>query len=248
MKNHHKLAGFVFIITLLISLSPALAQVEFTNDQGQFLAQNPNLRFQDFSATKVQPTDGEQCNVPVNSESDDDCFSPGDILPELAFYNLPVNPVGGLRVLGTAAAGPGAPPGPILIESSGEDSFDVTVNPGATRIGLTVGCYTQGDCNGSADVTVLDTHENLIGQTTVSLNEKFNNFLGITSDVPICCVLLDHQDGENQEHGNGVLNVWFGGNDEIVPTLSEWGMIAAAAGLGLVGVFFAVKRKRAQVV
>jgi len=32
-----------------------------------------------------------------------------------------------------------------------------------------------------------------------------------------------------------------------VPTLSEWGMIAAAAGLGLVGVFFAIRRKRAAV-
>ncbi len=36
----------------------------------------------------------------------------------------------------------------------------------------------------------------------------------------------------NQEVGN-------------IPTLSEWGMIAAAAGLGLIGVFFAVRRKRA---
>ena len=31
-----------------------------------------------------------------------------------------------------------------------------------------------------------------------------------------------------------------------IPTLSEWGMIAAAAGLGLVGVFFAVRRRRLQ--
>lgn len=30
-----------------------------------------------------------------------------------------------------------------------------------------------------------------------------------------------------------------------IPTLSEWGMIAAAAGLGLAGIFFAVRRKRA---
>ncbi len=29
-----------------------------------------------------------------------------------------------------------------------------------------------------------------------------------------------------------------------IPTLSEWGMIAAAVGLGLIGVFFAVRRKR----
>ena len=31
-----------------------------------------------------------------------------------------------------------------------------------------------------------------------------------------------------------------------IPALSEWGMIAAAAGLGLIGVFFAVRRKRMQ--
>lgn len=31
-----------------------------------------------------------------------------------------------------------------------------------------------------------------------------------------------------------------------IPTLSEWGMIAAAAGLGLVGVFFAVRRRKMQ--
>jgi hypothetical protein len=30
-----------------------------------------------------------------------------------------------------------------------------------------------------------------------------------------------------------------------IPTLSEWGMIAAAAGLALVGVFFALRRRRA---
>ena len=31
-----------------------------------------------------------------------------------------------------------------------------------------------------------------------------------------------------------------------VPTLSEWGMISAAVGLGLIGVFFAVRRKKMQ--
>lgn len=33
-----------------------------------------------------------------------------------------------------------------------------------------------------------------------------------------------------------------------IPTLSEWGMIAAAAGLGLVGVFFAARRRKAKAV
>ncbi|MEW6144562.1 MAG: hypothetical protein AB1598_06035 [Thermodesulfobacteriota bacterium] len=34
---------------------------------------------------------------------------------------------------------------------------------------------------------------------------------------------------------------------ENIPTLSEWGMISAIAGLGLVGVWFAVRRRRAAV-
>jgi hypothetical protein len=32
-----------------------------------------------------------------------------------------------------------------------------------------------------------------------------------------------------------------------IPTLSEWGMISAAAGLGLIGLFFAIRRKKAMV-
>jgi hypothetical protein len=32
-----------------------------------------------------------------------------------------------------------------------------------------------------------------------------------------------------------------------IPTLSEWGMISAAAGLGLVGVFYALRRRKSQV-
>jgi hypothetical protein len=31
-----------------------------------------------------------------------------------------------------------------------------------------------------------------------------------------------------------------------IPTLSEWGMISAVAGLSLIGVFFAVKRRKVQ--
>jgi hypothetical protein len=45
----------------------------------------------------------------------------------------------------------------------------------------------------------------------------------------------------------GVDEVRFGQLVSNIPTLSEWGMIAVAAGLALVGVFFAIRRKRAAV-
>lgn len=59
------------------------------------------------------------------------------------------------------------------------------------------------------------------------------------SGVTLNCV------GENGSSGQcNFINV--PGVNANVPTLSEWGMIAAAAGLGLIGVFFAVRRRRAQ--
>ncbi|MEW6144560.1 MAG: IPTL-CTERM sorting domain-containing protein [Thermodesulfobacteriota bacterium] len=48
--------------------------------------------------------------------------------------------------------------------------------------------------------------------------------------------------------GGFVECVFFNVETDAIPTLSEWGMIAAAAGLGLVGVWFAARRRRAQAV
>lgn len=52
---------------------------------------------------------------------------------------------------------------------------------------------------------------------------------------------------EFNDGGNiGAFRVTATGSFTNVPTLSEWGMIAAAAGLAIVGVFFAVRRRKAQ--
>ena len=55
---------------------------------------------------------------------------------------------------------------------------------------------------------------------------------------------IDCVDEETGQAECLVTNVQIAG----VPTLSEWGMIAAAAGLGLIAVFFAVRRRKAQAV
>lgn len=41
-------------------------------------------------------------------------------------------------------------------------------------------------------------------------------------------------------------NIFAIGARAQIPTLSEWGMIAAASGFGLIGVFFAIKRRKAH--
>ncbi len=42
--------------------------------------------------------------------------------------------------------------------------------------------------------------------------------------------------------GGTVTCTFFNVSTQNIPTLSEWGLIAAAAGLGLIGMFFALKR------
>lgn len=48
-------------------------------------------------------------------------------------------------------------------------------------------------------------------------------------------------------NGGAAICYFFNTPRTNIPTLSEWGMIAVAAGLGLVGVFYAMRRRRAVV-
>ncbi len=64
------------------------------------------------------------------------------------------------------------------------------------------------------------------------------NFTFIGNGVDLECVAGDF--------GTGTCTFFNVQSARPIPTLSEWGMIAAAGGLGLVGVFYAVRRKRLQ--
>ena len=52
----------------------------------------------------------------------------------------------------------------------------------------------------------------------------------------------------DENNGAAVCDVFNVPFSNPIPTLSQWGMIAAAAGLGLIGVFYAVRKRRAQAV
>jgi hypothetical protein len=50
----------------------------------------------------------------------------------------------------------------------------------------------------------------------------------------------------NAKLGTATCTIFNVRDTSAIPTLSEWGMISAAAGLALIGVFFAIKRLRAS--
>lgn len=233
----------IVIAVFLFSVPASFAQVTFTDNEAGFLAANPNLLFQDFEDSKVGPGDVAGCNVPVDSNSNDDCFSPGDILPGIAFFNGPLLAPPDLIVIGQGFFDPGLPPGPVLLTNEFADDFEIVLNPGVSRVGLTLGCATMGPCDEDVQLFIFNTNAQFLAETTVHVTSAFDTFLGISSSDPIQNISIRNPD-PNTNSLKGLLNIRFGNPDRNIPTLSEWGMIAAAAGLMLVGVFFAIKRRK----
>jgi hypothetical protein len=171
---------------------------------------------------------------------------PGNILPGILFTNGLLGPRQWLFLIGEGFTNVGVPPAPALTASI-LYNFEIVLDPGVNRVGLTIGCISKGPCDRDIQVVVFDTDAQLLAETTVHVTSDFNTFLGISSDSLIENISL--RNIGNEVSDMGVLNVWFGNAEPSnIPTLSEWGMIAAGTGLMLVGVFFAVKRKRARVV
>lgn len=234
----------IALTAFLFSALPALAQVTFTNDQAQFLADNPNLAFQDFLGKVL--TQPEACANPANSSSNDNCFSTGQILPGISFLAEPDVLPNALVLFEGNFFSNNNPPNVLTANLGGIGAtfniiFDV---PNINAVGFNAGCVQEGDeciIGTTVRVSVFGL-SGLLGTTVIPVTSAFDSFLGISTLEPITEIrVLD----ENDDAIQGVLNVWFGTRvAPQIPTLSEWGMIAAAGGLMIVGVLFAVRRKR----
>jgi hypothetical protein len=128
------------------------------------------------------------------------------------------------------------------VANIGDTSFDIIFTAGGINaVGFNAGCLSEGGlCSKTVLVSVFG-ESGLLGTTEILATTAFNSFVGINTVEPITEIsILDPNDDAIQ----GVLNVWFGSAaPRNIPTLSEWGMIAAAAGLMLIGVFFAVRKR-----
>ena len=243
MKNRHKLSGFVFVMLYLFSLTPATAQVTFTDNEAQFFARNPNLAIQDFESGNAGPGSVVSCSQVINEDTNDACFVPGDILPGIEF-------AAPLEVLAIVGQGFSNNPFIILIPVFSGDTMDITF-PGGTvnAVGMDLGCIREGPgaCSDDVLVRVFGEGDQLIGSRLVAVTDFFDSFLGIQSNAPITRINLSN--GDQMIFFEGIDRIAFGFTDFTanIPTLSEWGMIAAAAGLMMVGVFFAIRKRRASI-
>lgn len=83
----------------------------------------------------------------------------------------------------------------------------------------------------------------MIGRFELDASDLFDSFLGITTSDPIRSVEIRPVNPDpNIGITPGVDAVYFGFVRN-VPTISEWGMIATVAGLGVIG-FIVLNRRR----
>ncbi len=232
---------FVLSAVFLFSIPPALGEVVFTANQAAFNATSPGLAVQDFASGSAGPGSVVSCSEVINENTADACFSPGDILPGIQFFAADV----------VAIVGPGFNNNPftILIPVSSADSLDITFPDNTVNaVGMDLGCILEGPgtCSDNVLVRVFGQGDALIGSTTVAVTDFFDTFLGIQSDVPITRINLSN--GNQVLFFEGIDRISFGLSDFTanIPTLSEWGMIAAAAGFALVGMFYAMRKRRAS--
>ncbi len=133
-----------------------------------------------------------------------------------------------------------------LVTASGTDTFDIIFTGGNVfAAGIGPGCFLDGGglCEATLTIRVFGAGDVLLGSTVVDASSHFDDFLGIESNEFITRINVSGP-ADVLQGIDGIAFVERVASN--VPTLSEWGMISAAAGLGLIGVFFALRRRMAK--
>jgi len=246
-------------ITVFSSYTSTIAQVNIITDEDQFIADNPGLAFQDFQAANVPMGIFVLCTVPVNSNSDDDCFSPGDILPGIEFASIPPNVGGfpGLCVTGEDLGGLNNNPPNMLLACFPDGIEEVSFTSGNnTAVGLRFGCVTDEEgttgCVENIKLNVFGPGDAELIDLNIVVTDDFDNFIGIESVQPITKITLMFSPVTPEDRFKGIANVRFGSPEPpspeppsttAIPTLSEWGLVAMAGILGIVG-FMVIRRRK----
>lgn len=191
---------FVMIFALSFSYYQASAQVNFTTNEAQFDIDHPTLSVQDFQVANAPGLGSISCDAPVNANSDDACFSPGEILPGIQFLDNPGPEVGGVIVIGANFNGTGGNPPNLLSNNTFADSYDVEFTGSTDTVGLRLGCVRSGSlCARNIVVSVFGAMDSLLGSSNIAVTEAADAFIGIESQDPITRINLEFdgpQDGE----------------------------------------------------
>ncbi len=203
MKN---LAVVMFV--LLFGACMASANVYFYTDQALFETLYPGLTTEDYSNTNVPPNSSDSNMWPFDSFTDNDCFSPDDIVEGIAIDNLEGNEnvvlVPPLMGVTSVAVGPNE------FEDNAVYSFSIPVNVFGIEIVMPV-------VSGFVDIEVFGIGGSL--GTSLSIGSLEGVFWGVYSDYDITRIEFR----ESTTNGELFSNAQFGAFSALDNT--TWGSI-----------------------
>ena len=220
-------AGLWAAGTLLVLAAPAQAALIFFDNRADFeLASGLSGITEDFEEANVEALRDGRTESPLNSATDDDIFSFGDIADGLAILTSDGSDI---VVLGADILGPTK----AVTPAPRDASIVLLLSPTVMAIGFDIFLLDSTDIA----VSVFDDDGLSLGSTTVpGLGEGRLNFIGIVSDMSGIARLTI----EEPIFGAVVVdNVTFG--NPVATQLPEPGTLALF-GLGLLGLGVAVRR------
>jgi IPTL-CTERM motif len=203
------------------------------SNESQFNSICPSLPLEDFGNTNLPPNSLAACPSPFNSLTNNGCFSPGALIDGFSLRAIPVVGDGSLAVFTPPFLGnTNVLVGPNYLEDNSEFTF---LNGGAGAVGVEIFGYFGAT---SVQIDIFGPGDILLGTTIVAIPGN-GAFFGVISNNPITRITFT----------NGAVelftNLSFGDCTiaRNIPTVSEWGLIAMASILGIVG-FMVIRRRK----
>jgi len=175
------------------------------------LAAGDGLPLETFTGGSVtEPGDGVgDCVEPVGAQSDDQCYSPGDLIEG---FGLTSTSGGGYVVLGDdhpQVGQDGLAVGPMEIITQSYSNIATIITFDEDDV-TAVALEAIPGCNGlNVNAWIYDHNDNLLGSTTISVEASWHSgFLGLTTPAPVRRIEL----ATNPSGGQLIQDLRFGPN------------------------------------
>ena len=223
---------------LVIGFNSSNAQqpVQFVEDQDFFNSICTDLSFEDFEDTNLGPDTRAFCSGPLNNLTNNECYSPGALIPGFSFDSNTVPNV-------IVTTPPRSSFTNVAVSADFLSSAVIDFSDAVNAAGMSLVVARADEL--TAEVNVYGIGNTLLGTTTVDLTSTVGTFLGVVTEEPIERIEIIDDTGRLFP---SLYDLSFGLCQPArpIPTFSEWGLISMAGVLGIIALL-AVRRKRLQV-
>jgi hypothetical protein len=175
-----------------------------------FIAAHPTIPYEDLGDTSTEVCLGiTAIPAPLNAQSDNDCYNPGDIMSGLEFRDMPLNDDGngGGDGLVYAPPGSGGVTDAAVTGNHFTNTFEILLTPSVTVVGMDlVTLFGEAPLR----VRLFGDDESQIFSNTIPAVGPAGLFLGFHAPVPIKRVELFSANGIPGEGAEGVAGIFFG--------------------------------------